>query len=148
MAARSPPARNPRTNNFCGPELQHARLVRQHCCRSPSDPRHSTGSTPATASTHSGSPPRCPTCEKGFLARLPTNRAKTEVRDEFVPDELVGVHPVVVPESHPRSHTDRRSVPKLPGPTGKRGLVRDGRSYADWAPNMPPPESDHRDTAD
>ena len=136
MSRKDHPRRTPQTNNFCDPELRRARHVRPRCCRSPSGHRRNNESTPATASSHSGSPPLCPTCAKVSSVKLRTSRARTRARGELGFGEPVVVGPVAVREPQLRSHTEPRSVLKLPGPEAKRGLVPGHRTYAARAPYL------------
>src|SRR5215813_7169814 len=103
---------------------------------------------PATASTHSGSPPSCPTCGKVSSGRLRTSRARIRAMDELGFGEPVVVRPAVDLGSHPRWHTDLRPVPELPGPAATRGLDRGHRTCVARAPNRPLPGSDHLYRAD
>src|ERR1700758_5873209 len=125
-----------------------ARHAPQGCCRSPGDRRRNSGSTPATVSAHSGSPPSCPTCERVLSAKLRTSHARPGARGELGLAELVFVHPVAVHESHPRWHIRPQSVPELPGPGENHGLVTDHGTCDGNAPSMPLPESVHPYIAD
>src|ERR1700751_1051867 len=148
MGSKTHRRRSLQTNNSFVLRSRCARRVPQGCCLSPSDRRRNSGSTPATASAHSGSPPSCPTCERVLSARLRTSRARTGARGELVFGELVFVPRVAVPESHPRPRTKLQSVPELPGPGENHELVPDHGTCDDSAPSTPLPESVHPYIAD